>query len=126
LGSFCTHFKRRRFNHLYAILTKHLFHEKQKIIIAGGTGFIGQELCTFFGDENEITIPGCQHPQLAKNTYGENNIIPSLLNKISFVKWDGIPKDDWCKEIDGAYLVINLTGKIRQLQVHCKKQTGNF
>jgi len=95
--------------------------KNKKIIIAGGTGFIGQELCNFFGDENEIIVLGRQQPQQASNAYGENNINPSVLKKIRFVKWDGIHEGDWCKEIDGADLVINLTGK----SVNCRYTAKN-
>ncbi len=95
--------------------------KNKKIIIAGGSGFIGQELCNFFGDENEIILLGRQQPQQASNAYGEININPSLLKKIRFVKWDGIHDGDWSKEIDGADLVINLTGK----SVNCKYTAKN-
>ncbi len=95
--------------------------KNKKIIIAGGTGFIGQELCNFFGVENEIVVLGRQQPQQTSNAYGENNINPSLVNKIRFVKWNGINEGDWCKEIDGAHLVINLTGK----SVNCRYTAKN-
>jgi len=95
--------------------------KNKKIIIAGGTGFIGQELCNFFGDENDIVILGRQLPQHASNAFGENNIKSLLLKKIRFVKWDGIHGGDWSKEIDGADLVINLTGK----SVNCRYTAKN-
>lgn len=95
--------------------------KNKKIILAGGSGFIGQELCNYFGEENEIIVLGRQLPQETSNAYGENNIKSPLLKKIRFIKWDGIHTGPWEKEIDGADLVINLTGK----SVNCRYTAKN-
>jgi uncharacterized protein (TIGR01777 family) len=95
--------------------------KNKKIIIAGGTGFIGQELCNFFGAENEIVVLGRQLPRQLSNAFNENNIEKELADKIRFVKWDGINTGDWAKEIDGADIVINLAGK----SVNCRYTKKN-
>ncbi len=95
--------------------------KNKKIIIAGGTGFIGQELCNFFGPENEIVVLGRQLPHPENNAKSENNVRKELLQKIRFVKWDGINPGDWTKEIDGSDLVINLAGK----SVNCRYTPQN-
>jgi uncharacterized protein (TIGR01777 family) len=69
-----------------------------KIILAGGTGFIGQHLADHF---------------IAK---GDEIIILSRSNKpgkdrLRFVQWDGKTLGDWKNEIDGADVVINLAGR---------------
>ncbi|MEP7144533.1 MAG: TIGR01777 family oxidoreductase [Ferruginibacter sp.] len=95
--------------------------KNKKIVIAGGTGFIGRELCNFFGDENEIVVIGRQLPYQATNAASENNIKKQILEKIRFVKWNGISLGDWATEIDGSDLVINLAGK----SVNCRYTKKN-
>ena len=69
-----------------------------KIILAGGTGFIGKHLADHF---------------VAK---GDDIVIFSRSNKpasgkIKFVQWDGKTLGAWKNEIDGADVVINLAGR---------------
>lgn len=69
-----------------------------KIILAGGSGTLGNMLCAAFRDEdNEIIVLTRQdmkrhHPH------------------VDFVHWDGKSMGDWCKELEGADYVINLSG----------------
>jgi uncharacterized protein len=95
--------------------------KNKKIIIAGGTGFIGQELCNFFGEENEIVVLGRQLQGQSTNAFSDNNIKIEIAENIRFVKWDGIHLGDWATEIDGSNLVINLTGK----SVNCRYTEKN-
>lgn len=95
--------------------------KNKKIVIAGGTGFIGQELCNFFGPENEIVVLSRQIPDKSTNAFGENNIKDEILENIRFVKWDGISLGNWATEIDGCNLVINLAGK----SVNCRYTEKN-
>ncbi len=93
----------------------------KKIIIAGGTGFIGQELCNYFGTENEIIILSRKLDHQKSNAFGENVIKDNIINKIRFVKWDGITLGDWAAEFEHADLVINLAGKT----VNCRYNEKN-
>ena len=95
--------------------------KNKKIVIAGGTGFIGQELCNFFGKENEIVVLGRQLKDHSNNLFNEKNIKEEVAKKIRFVKWDGSNQGDWIKEIDGSHLVINLVGK----SVNCRYTPKN-
>jgi NAD dependent epimerase/dehydratase family enzyme len=63
--------------------------KNKKIIIAGGTGFIGQELCNFFGNENEIVVLGRQLKDQSNNLFNEKNVKEEVAKKIRYVKWDG-------------------------------------
>jgi uncharacterized protein len=85
--------------------------KNKKIIIAGGTGFIGQELANFFGTENDIVIltRALQHQKT--NAFGENSITPAALQHTRFVKWDGKTLGSWTEEFEGADIIINLAGK---------------
>lgn len=95
--------------------------KQKKIIIAGGSGFIGQALANYFGTENEIVILTRQLPHQKTNAFGAHQILPAAMLHTRFVKWDGINTGGWCKELDGADLVINLAGKT----VNCRYNEKN-
>ena len=80
----------------------------QKIILAGGTGSLGNFLAKYFSEKGfEIVV-------LSRS---EN---PSK-GKIHFRKWDGKTLGEWAKEVDGAICVINLSGK----SVNCRYTEEN-
>lgn len=69
-----------------------------KIVIAGGTGFLGTCLIDHFSkDENELTV-------LTRGvTRTERNI--------RYVHWDGKTVETWATALEGADVLINLNGK---------------
>jgi len=72
-----------------------------KIIIAGGTGFIGNALIN--------RLLKCGHT-LVILTRNPGNV--SMKNaKLTSEEWDASTVTDWAKSIDGADAVINLTGE---------------
>ena len=95
--------------------------KNKKIIIAGGTGFIGQELTSYFGTENEIVILSRQLPHQKTNAFGENNVNAAALKNTRVVQWDGATLGHWPTELEGAGIVINLAGKT----VNCRYNEKN-
>lgn len=95
----------------------------KKIIIAGGSGFIGQAIAAEFGGENEIVILGRQARHSSNNTFslkGNNEGKPLNMRT---VQWNGRDVEDgWAREIDGADLVINLAGKSVNCRYHKKQR----
>lgn len=81
-----------------------------KVILAGGTGFIGNHLQQFYKSQ------GAEVVVLSRNAERE-------VNGIRFVKWNGIPDLNaaWIRELDGADLIVNLTGK----NVNCRWNEAN-
>ena len=81
-----------------------------KVILAGGTGFIGNHLQQFYKSQ------GAEVVVLSRNADRE-------VNGIRFVKWNGIPELNaaWIRELDGADLIVNLTGK----NVNCRWNEAN-
>lgn len=70
----------------------------KKLVIAGGTGFLGQALAEHFeNDFDKIVI-------LSR---GENKI----KGKAVYLNWDAKTFGNWCLELEGATAVINLCGK---------------
>ncbi len=71
---------------------------KKKIVMPGGSGFLGQSSAEYFQKKGyEIII----------FTRGKSQ----QKNGITFVNWDGKNSGEWVKHINGAYAVINFTGK---------------
>lgn len=93
----------------------------KKIIIAGGTGFIGQSICNYFGNSNEIVILTRQLPDQKTNAFGENVISREIAKNIRYIKWDGVSLGDWANEINSAEIIINLAGKT----VNCRYNEKN-
>ena len=92
-----------------------------KIVIAGGTGFIGQEMIKHFGKENNIIVLTRQLPDASNNRNRYNSLNVAALKNVKFIKWDGKEVAEWCNEINGADLIINLAGK----SVNCRYTEQN-
>jgi len=70
----------------------------KKLVIAGGTGFLGEALIKHFENEmDEIVVLSRSE---SKNS-----------GKITYLKWDAKTLGSWCPKLEGATAVINLCGK---------------
>lgn len=77
-----------------------------RLVLTGGSGYLGRSLCSFFRDEGwEVTLIS-RH-----NSASEPH----------FVAWDAQTLGDWAHELDGADAVINLAGR----SVNCRYNTEN-
>jgi uncharacterized protein len=80
----------------------------KKIIIAGGSGFLGKLLAEYFCEQNyKVIVLSRSEKKIASN--------------LTFVKWDGENLGDWTEELEGAEALINLCGK----SVDCRYTTKN-
>lgn len=94
--------------------------KNKKIILAGGTGFMGQEMTKYFGKENKIIILTRQvNEKTNRNDYDLLSV--NDLKNVSFIKWDGKTSGEWVNEMNDADLVINLAGK----SVNCRYNEKN-
>ena len=93
----------------------------KKIVIAGGSGFMGQEFSNYFGEQNEIVILTRGLQNVKSNAFGNNIDFKANGLNVRNVEWDGITIAGWTKELDGADLLINLTGKT----VNCRYTEKN-
>lgn len=82
----------------------------KKLVIVGGSGFLGKALADYFGKKVEIVVLSRQN--LA--SFNSNHLI-------RYVHWDGKTLGDWAKELDGADAVINLAGR----SVNCRYNAKN-
>jgi uncharacterized protein (TIGR01777 family) len=80
----------------------------KRIILAGGTGFLGGVLAGYFRklDYQVIVLTRSPHPDAAG---------------IHYIVWDGETVGDWSRELDGADAVINLAG----VSVNCRYHARN-
>ena len=81
---------------------------RNRIIIAGGNGFVGRLITDALVSGNNDIVVLTRSPQPAQ---------PS----ISQVQWDGRTLGDWAKELDGARALINLSGR----SVNCRYNEKN-
>jgi len=81
---------------------------KTKIILAGGTGFLGNALANFFTAKDIEVVILTRTPKQRSDAIRE-------------VRWDGISHGDWLKELEGARASINLAG----ISVNCRYHERN-
>jgi uncharacterized protein len=69
-----------------------------KVVIAGGTGFLGSSLArSLVADRHEVVV-------LSRSVSSLNSAA------VRYVEWNGRGLDDWAREIDGADAVVNFSG----------------
>ncbi|MCB0650335.1 MAG: TIGR01777 family oxidoreductase [Saprospiraceae bacterium] len=81
---------------------------EQKIVIAGGNGFIGKYLAEYFAKRNYSIIILSRNPK--KSQPGINQVF-----------WDGLNPGPWTTLLENAKAVINLSGK----SVDCRYTPAN-
>lgn len=77
---------------------------KKRIVIAGGSGFLGKALYTYFTDKGFEVYILSRNPEKSYEVY-----------------WDGKDFGEWCYLLEGAYALINLAGK----SVNCRYTEKN-
>lgn len=95
--------------------------KNKKIIIAGGTGFIGQEMIRYFGKENKLVVLSRRLKHAVNNRNQYNSLTPADLVNTRFVRWDGKNIGDWAAALEAADLLINLSGR----SVNCRYTAKN-
>ncbi|QEC42218.1 epimerase [Pseudobacter ginsenosidimutans] len=96
--------------------------KNKKIILAGGTGFIGQELARHFGKDNHVVILTRKSVQSSNNRYSNKLLTAADGYNITYWRWDGKHVEKhWANEVDGSDIVINLAGK----SVNCRYNKKN-
>jgi uncharacterized protein (TIGR01777 family) len=82
-------------------------NSKPRIVIAGGSGFIGRAIVERLHDDYDIVV-------LSRSPSGKPD-------QVTYSKWDGRTAGEWWHMLDGATAVINLAGK----QVSCRYTPEN-
>ena len=79
-----------------------------RIILAGGSGFLGQILSRHFAKRGWEVVVLSRRPR--RSTGGERNVV-----------WDGETPGPWIQELDGATALVNLAG----VSVNCRYHERN-
>jgi uncharacterized protein len=95
--------------------------KNKKIIIAGGTGFIGEQIVKYFGKENSLIILTRNAKHSANNRNNFTQLSDADLSNTKYVKWDAETTGDWARELEGSDIVINLAGR----SVNCRYTPKN-
>ena len=83
----------------------------KKIVIAGGTGYLGRVLTDYF------VLEGYQCVILTRKILQNS----PQTSQIKWVEWDGKSLGAWSRELEGAEAVINLSGR----SVNCRYNDRN-
>ncbi len=73
----------------------------ERVVVAGGTGFVGQSLVKALAREREVVVlsRGGELPQSLRD-----------LESVRAVTWDALTVGEWASEVDGAAAVVHLAG----------------
>ncbi len=83
--------------------------DKRKIVLAGGSGFLGRELAEVLEERGDEAVVLTRNPDLYKG--------PGRA-----VEWNGKTLDEaWVEELNGADAIVNLAGK----NVNCRQTESN-
>lgn len=85
--------------------------DRQRVVIAGGSGFLGRSLAGF------LHARGCDIAVLSRGSESDERLPPGT----EWLRWDGRTLGDWVSCLDGARAVINLVGR----SVDCRKTEEN-
>jgi NAD dependent epimerase/dehydratase family enzyme len=94
----------------------------KKIVIAGGTGFIGQAMARYFGKDNHVVILGRQSAHDANRNHHNKLVTAAHGYNITYWRWNPLTiEKHWARELEAADIVINLAGK----SVNCRYTEKN-
>jgi uncharacterized protein (TIGR01777 family) len=94
--------------------------KNQKIVIAGGTGFIGESLVEYFSSNNEVIVLTRGIKNVQTNLF-RNKRDPHDVDSVKYIRWDAHHQGDWANALEGADIIINLCGKT----VNCRYSEKN-
>jgi uncharacterized protein (TIGR01777 family) len=81
----------------------------RKLVLPGGSGFLGRLLARWFGDRGWDVITLTRRPG-ASPPAGRS------------VMWDGRKLGDWTRELNGAHAVVNLAGRSVNCRYHARNR----
>jgi len=74
---------------------------ERRVVITGGTGFIGGRLCELLLDSGYAPVVLSRRP---------DKVMQRFAGRVRGVAWDGKSADGWAEHAAGAYGIVNLAG----------------
>jgi uncharacterized protein (TIGR01777 family) len=74
---------------------------ERRVVITGGTGFIGGRLCALLLDRGYEPVVLSRRPEKVSQRFA---------GRVRGVVWDGRSAEGWIEHADGAYAIVNLAG----------------
>jgi uncharacterized protein (TIGR01777 family) len=91
-------------------------------VIAGGSGYIGNQLACYFGGTNQVYLLTRNVQHQVNNAFGHFSLPAAVQANVHFVHWDAQHVTaDWLQVLNGCDMVINLSGK----SVNCRYTQHN-
>jgi uncharacterized protein (TIGR01777 family) len=84
-------------------------HDHRKLVLPGGSGFLGHLLARWFGGRGWDVITLTRRP----------DALPPAGRSVN---WDGRTLGDWARELDGADAVVNLAGRSVNCRYHARNR----
>lgn len=78
---------------------------ENKIVIAGGSGFIGQKLARYYAADRGWDVV------VLTRSGGNADAVAAGPGKVREIRWDAVTVGAWAAELENAAIVVNLTGK---------------
>jgi len=92
---------------------------KPVMILAGGTGFMGQDLIRFFHRQYSIVVLTRLNAGKKNNRYRNSILQRDQGYDVTYVYWDGKTRNPgWAHFIDGSAVIINLAGRTVNCRYH--------
>lgn len=91
--------------------------KNKHIVLAGGSGFIGQAMATAWAPHNKVSILTRNVSRAINNSYSSTKAIPG----VEYIHWDGQTVGKWADALEGCDILINLAGR----SVNCRYNEKN-
>ena len=73
-----------------------------RVVVAGGTGFIGRALCRRLVEDGVSTVALTRNAQRGRQVLGD---------RVAVAQWDGRTPEGWADRLENADAVVNLVGE---------------
>ncbi|MGZ4973958.1 MAG: TIGR01777 family oxidoreductase [Limisphaerales bacterium] len=95
----------------------------KRVVLAGGSGLLGRMLAEYLGAKGYeiVVLSRSAKKNITTSSFAKATEDRKNANQIRVLQWDARTVGEWAREIDGAFAVVNLTGR----SVNCRYNSKN-